>query len=89
MRGDGKSGQVRILELGAGSSGLAGVALWRVAAGLKGVQPQLELTDGEADNIPFLRDNIALNNLPHGCCTANALLWGEVASISNLSLPLE
>lgn len=76
MRGDGKSGKARILELGAGSSGLAGVALWRIAAGLKGVQPELLLTDGEADNIPFLRDNITINNLPVQSCIASLLLWG-------------
>lgn len=63
MRGDGKSGKARILELGAGSSGLAGVALWRIAAGIKGVHPELLLSDGEVENIPFLQDNIALNNL--------------------------
>lgn len=54
MESGGKEGKVRILELGAGSSGLAGLALWQVAANLKGVKASIELTDGEVDNISFL-----------------------------------
>jgi hypothetical protein len=41
MRGGEEKGQARILEVGAGSSGLAGLALWQVAAQLKGVHPML------------------------------------------------
>ena len=51
----GESRHLRVLELGAGSSGLAGLAFWHVAHSLKGVDMMVELTDGESDNIAFLQ----------------------------------
>jgi tRNA1(Val) A37 N6-methylase TrmN6 len=75
------SGVMRILELGAGSSGLAGLALWQVASGLKGVQASLRLTDGEIENINFLQENILLNIGSSESNQASKLLWGDVSII--------
>jgi hypothetical protein len=53
-----KSGHesISVLELGAGSSGLAGIALSQlIGSRSKGQQVHLELTDGEGDNICYLQ----------------------------------
>lgn len=81
-----ESEDLRILEVGAGSSGLAGLALWRVASELKGVQAVLELTDGEAENVRFLEENLLLNNVS-GASSAKKVLWGDAYIIDNLSRP--
>lgn len=63
---------LRLLELGAGTSGLAGVALAKCAT-----RPVIavHLTDGNVDCVPALKRNAALNGIAN--TKAYQLLWSE------------
>ena len=57
----GKDG-ISILELGAGSSGIASIALAKaIIHTTNGYKIHLKLTDGEETNIPFLSTNLQVN----------------------------
>lgn len=68
---------MKILELGAGSSGLAGIALAQlVLRFFKDLEVELYLTDGQVHAIPFLNENLQSNLPQKGIFSAQRLLWG-------------